>query len=95
MRKFGQYPALADKDIDQILVWINSWSDPISFTVAVPGTEVQIKHGLGYIPGSAIPAIQESTTGQGVIYPGTTPWDRTFIYLTATAAGDYSIIARR
>jgi len=74
---------------------LNRDTNPIEFTVAVAGTEVAVEHGLDYVPTGAIPIFTEDTTGQGVIYPGTTAWTTKYVYLTATATGVYHVRIRR
>ena len=97
IRRIGAYVRDADlrRDIDQLLSEVNRQTDPITFTVAAPGTEVAITHGLGRVPVGAVPIVTPSVTGQGVVYPGTTAWTSSTIYLTATAVGVYAILARR
>lgn len=101
MKKFGYYVGMPDlnsgleKDVRQIVDWINRLSEPVTFTVLVAGTEVEVSHGVGKVPASVIPSVKETDTGQGVIYPGTTAWTNTAAYLTATVAGNYSVLFRR
>lgn len=85
-----------DTNITQIVDWINRWSEnPVSFTVAIAGTEVKVAHQLGKIPSFAVQLITEDSTDHGVVYPGATAWTNTHIYITASVAGDYSIMLRR
>lgn len=102
MKQKGYYVGIPDlnsgleKDMNQLFGWINRWTDAlITVTVAVAGTEVEVSHGLGKIPSAVLQVASEVADGQGVIYKGTTAWNENKLYLTATAAGVYSIIARR
>jgi hypothetical protein len=97
MRLHGIYRKTPDlqKDLDQIVAWINGETSPVAMTVAVAGTEVAVAHGLGFIPSSAAQVVKETPTGTGVVYPGTTAWTNRLAYLTATVAGDYAVTFRR
>jgi len=94
---YGDKAKLPDiyKTLESIANEINRDGEPISFTVAVAGTEVSISHKLNAVPSSAFQVVAATTTGTGVIYPGTTAWTATTIYLTATVAGVYHFRARR
>ena len=82
-------------DLNAVFNWINGFSDVIEFTVAVGGTEVAVPHDMESVPASVIRVVTESATGQGVVFPGSTAWTETNVYLTATVAGDYAVILRR
>lgn len=84
-----------ESDLNKLFNWINGWSDPIAFTIAVAGTEVSVPHDMELIPAGAVPVVTEQPTGTGVVYPGTTAWTSTNVYLTATVAGDYVVVLRR
>lgn len=81
--------------VRRIVREINRETDEISLTVAIAGTEIAVAHGLNRTPTAARQVVTSAATGQGVVYPGTTAWDATNIYLTATAAGDYAVRIRR
>lgn len=83
------------KSLESISNEINRTSEAITFTVSTPGTEVAIPHKLNAAPSSISQIVTPATTGTGVIYPGTTAWSATAIYLTATATGIYHFRARR
>lgn len=81
--------------VRRIVREINRETDELAITVAVIGTEVAVAHGLNRTPTSAYQVITQAATGQGVVYPGSTAWDATYIYLTATATGAYAVRVRR
>jgi hypothetical protein len=74
---------------------VNRETDEILFTVAVAGTEVAVPHTVDRAPSSVAQVVTTSTTGQGVVYPGTTAWTNRLAYLTATEPGVYAIRVRR
>ena len=89
-----QDPPTADA-VRRVVREINRETDELAFTVLSVGTEVTIPHGLNRAPTSAHQVITQVATGQGVVYPGSTAWDATNIYLTATATGAYAVRVRR
>lgn len=93
-RSSGLKPATLDLDIKSIVDYINS-EEYVTFTVATAGTEVEIPHSLEHIPRYYSKVGNETTNSTGNIYSGTTPWTKSAVYLTATVAGDYSVILRR
>ena len=73
---------------------VDSFTASLDFTVTTAGDEVAIAHNLGVIPVEIVPVVKVGNASFANVYPGTTPWSETHIYLTASLAGNYSVMAR-
>lgn len=73
---------------------VDSFTAALDFTVATAGVEVAIAHNLGVIPTEIVPVVKSGNASFANVYPGTTPWSETHVYLTASLAGDYSVMVR-
>jgi hypothetical protein len=82
------------KNLESLANDINRTSDELSANVTGAG-EIAVAHGLNYKPTSFYQCVTSATTGQGVLYPGTTVWDKTNIYVRATSIGLYHLRVRR
>ena len=89
------YPNDVKRSLESLRNEINRETDELSATIAGVGTEVAIAHQLDFIPTSFYQVVTQNTTGQGVLYPGSTAWDSTYIYVNATATGIYHLRVRR
>lgn len=90
------FPSASQENLKALFDFINQFSDIISFEVATAGTEVEIPHKLEAIPRQVFPVVVEgATTSFANVFPGTTAWTTSKIYLTASLAGTYYIIIRR
>ena len=83
-------------NINAVIDFINSFTDVIDFTVVTAGTEVAIDHDLEYIPSIVIPITKEGdSVSFANVYPGSTAWTKSKVYLTASLPGNYHVILRR
>lgn len=95
LKQFG-FPGSGERNIEALFDFINSFSDIIEFEVITGGTEVEIPHGLERIPTQVFPVVIEgSTVSFANVYPGTTAWTSSKVYLTASLPGKYYVILRR
>lgn len=95
VQEYG-YIGSEKRNIEKLFDFINQFSDVIQFEVVNAGVEVAIPHNLEAIPRQVFPVIQEGdSVSFANIFPGTTPWTMSEIYLTASLAGTYSVILRR
>jgi hypothetical protein len=84
------------RNIEKLFDFINQFSDVIEFIVVTAGTEVEIPHALEAIPRQVFPVITEGdTVSFANVFPGTTAWTASKVYLTASLAGTYNVILRR
>lgn len=94
-KQYG-FPGAVEQNINVLFDFLNSFSDVIEFEVVTAGTEVEISHGLEAIPRQVFPVIVEgSSVSFANVYPGTTAWTKSKVYLTASLAGTYYVILRR
>ena len=80
--------------IDAILAEMNRVSEEIAVTIPGAG-EVGVIHGLDYIPTSFQQVTTQATTGQGILFNGTTAWTNTLLYVMASSTGVYHLRVRR
>lgn len=84
------------RNIDKLFEFLNGFSEVIDFDVVTAGDEVEIPHDLEAIPRQVFPVIMESdTVSFANVFPGSTAWTSSKIYLTASLAGRYHVILRR
>lgn len=84
------------RNIEKLFDFINQFSDVIQFEVVTAGTEVEIPHTLEAIPRQVFPVITEGdSVSFANVFPGTTAWTSSKVYLTASLAGTYNVILRR
>lgn len=82
------------KNLESLANDVNRTTDELSANITGAG-EIAVAHGLNYKPTSFYQCVTVATTGQGVLYPGTTAWDATNIYVRATSTGLYHLRVRR
>lgn len=89
-------PDALNVNVNAIIDFLNSFSDIIDFTVVTAGTDVAVSHDLEHIPTSAIAVMKEGdTVSFANVYPGTTAWTKSVVYLSASLPGVYHVILRR
>lgn len=88
----------ADRDLqlslETITNDINRTTEELSANITGAG-EIAVAHGLNRTPTSFYQVVMETTTGTGTLYPGTTAWNATSIYVRASSAGLYHLRVRR
>lgn len=93
--QFG-FPTAPEENLKALFDFLNQFSDIISFTVLVGGTEVEIPHKLERTPRQVFPVIMEGdTVSFANVFAGTTAWTQSKVYLTASLPGTYHVILRR
>jgi len=90
------FPSAQQENLKALFDFLNQFSDIIKFEVIAAGVDVEIPHDLEAIPRQVFPVVVEgATTSFANVFPGTTAWTSSKIYLTASLPGSYYVILRR
>jgi hypothetical protein len=85
---------IAQRSLETLANDVNRTTDELSVNITGAG-EVAVSHGLNRVPTSFYQVVMANTTGSGVLYPGTSAWSATSIYVRASSTGLYHLRVRR